>query len=98
MIVYSAKYNYIGKPDRILKINGVKTLADWKSGKGVYKSVELQLNAYENALYEETGEHIDDFMVLHVNKETGEFTPYPYKRNEEVLQDFVNLMRIKKYK
>ena len=98
MIVYSPKYNYIGKPDRILKVNGIKKLADWKSGKGIYKSVELQLNAYENALFEETGEHIDDLMVLHCNKETGEFTVHEYKRSEEVLQDFINLIRIKKYK
>lgn len=96
--VYSPKYNYVGKFDRIIIINGVKKLVDWKSGKGVYKTVELQLNAYENALFEETGEHIEDLLVLHVDKQTGEFTPHEYKRNPEVLQDFVNFISIKKYK
>lgn len=47
--VYSRKYGYAGTLDAIAVIDGRRTLLDYKTGKGVYGEVALQLAAYRFA-------------------------------------------------
>lgn len=47
--VYSRRYGYAGTLDAIAVIDGARTLLDYKTGKGVYGEVALQLAAYRFA-------------------------------------------------
>jgi hypothetical protein len=47
--VYSRRYGYAGTLDAIATIDGARTLIDYKTGKGVYGEVALQLAAYRFA-------------------------------------------------
>ena len=47
--VYSRQYGYAGTLDAIATLDGARTLIDYKTGKGVYGEVALQLAAYRFA-------------------------------------------------
>ena len=71
-IVYSKKYQYVGTADAIAIINGVKYLVDFKTGKSVYSEAHLQVSGYIQAYNEELGEILEG-LILHFDKETGDF-------------------------
>lgn len=74
-IVYSKKYNYVGKFDALANIDGVLTLIDYKTSKGIYTNQDWQLCGYKQAIEEEL--NIDcKPMLLHFDKENGIFTPH----------------------
>lgn len=73
--IYS-KLGYAGKLDVICEINGVPTLADFKTSKGVYTSQKYQLAGYDEAISEECeylGKDLPykQLAVIHLDKNTG---------------------------
>ncbi len=72
-LVYSKKYNYCGLVDAIVEINGEKILIDYKTAKEIYTDMYYQVAAYVNAYNEENNNEIERAMIIHFNKETGEF-------------------------
>jgi len=85
-IVYSKKYNYVGTFDAIAIIGGKRYLIDFKTSKGLYRLEHgMQTAAYLKAHQEEHGTHFDGRIILHFNKETGEFG---YHELQELDEDF----------
>jgi len=68
--VYS-KIGYAGTLDFIGTINGKKYLVDFKSSKGFWPEMPMQLAAYHYAHEEMTGEKMEGVGILRLDKETG---------------------------
>lgn len=64
IVVYSKKYSYAGTLDFFGLLNGDVVIADWKTGKSLYKEVELQLSAYLHALFESVFVKNDPLYIL----------------------------------
>lgn len=75
--VYSEKYGvpYCGLLDARIKLNGKKTLCDWKTSKSIYFTHKVQLGGYDLALEDEYGgfENLpyEQVAVIHLDKNTG---------------------------
>lgn len=74
--VYSRRYGYAGTLDAIALLDGARTLIDYKTGKGVYGEVALQLAAYRFAEFvgmpngdEAPMPSVDAAAVLHLTPE-----------------------------
>lgn len=76
--IYSRRYKYSGRFDGVGKIKGKKSLFDWKTGKGIYSEFLLQTAGYQYAYEEETGEVIDQRVILHLGED--KVTPYYFPR------------------
>lgn len=68
--VYS-KIGYAGTLDFIGTINGKKYLVDFKSSKGFWPEMPMQLAAYQYAHEEMTGEKMGGVGILRLDKESG---------------------------
>jgi len=69
-VVYSKKYNYVGKMDIEAKVNGKLCLIDIKTSNGLYNSYNLQTAAYVKADEEESGRNYTGRWLIRVAKET----------------------------
>lgn len=69
-VLYSRKYDFMGKADFAAIVNGDKCICDLKTGNGLYKEVRLQLAAYRAADEEETKEKYDGRWAIQIAKET----------------------------
>jgi len=93
-IVYSQKYEYVGKYDAIIKHKGKKYLTDYKTGNGVYNEHYYQASAYLKAHEEETGEKLDGALILSICKEdkgdkkAGDIIPV-FRSRGDLLQDYI---------
>lgn len=79
MAVFSKKYGYAGKVDRIYKINNEIILLDFKSGNH-YNHHPLQFSSYAQAFEEMFEEKIDRTAALYLgasNKDGYRFVQYP---------------------
>lgn len=94
-IVYSKKLNYIGKFDALCKINGVITLVDYKTSKGIYDNQDWQLCGYSIAYKEEFGNNPIQLMLVHFDKESGIFTPHIIENQEKKEQIFSTMAILK---
>ena len=72
-ISYSRQFRYIGTPDDIAYVDGVLSLIDWKSSKGIYPEYFLQTAAYVRAYGEETGDYCKKRYIVKLGKEDGQF-------------------------
>jgi len=72
-IVYSKKYNYVGKCDWYGKIGNIWIIGDHKSSKGIYNEMRYQLAGYWNALEEEGVAKFEQGLIVKYGKEDGEF-------------------------
>ncbi len=95
-IVYSKKHGYVGIFDRLATIRRKRVLIDYKTSKGVYPEYRLQLAAYRNAWEEETGEKIDQNLILHFDKDTGDFRVIECDEYEKDLKAFLACLEAKK--
>jgi hypothetical protein len=97
-LVYSKTFNYCGLADAIVEINGEKILIDYKTAKGIYTDMYYQVAAYVEAYNEENEDKIKKAIIVHFNKETGEFATKEF--NEEDLvkntNTFIDCLNIKK--
>ena len=69
---------YGGTLDMPATVDGRLVYIDYKTGKAVYPSALLQAAAYIELLRYHWDGVEADVIILHVNKETGQFTPHEY--------------------
>lgn len=68
----SEAYRYGGTPDLVALVDGVPTLIDLKTGKGIYDEYALQLAAYEQLVTEDIGETLDARLILRIGRDEDE--------------------------
>jgi hypothetical protein len=71
-ILYSRKYDYIGRGDFAAKVDGEVCLCDIKTGNGMYNSVRAQTAAYAMADTEECGQKYSGRWAIRIAKESPE--------------------------
>lgn len=69
-LVWSDKHHYAGTADCIAKKDGKLYVLDWKSSKGIYPEMYLQLVAYRYALIEQ-GRNVVGSAIVRLPKEGG---------------------------
>ena len=100
---FSIKHRYAGTLDAIAVINGKRYLLDYKSGKGVYPEVGLQLAAYRFSESfiglpdgtEEPTPKVDECAVVHLRPEGYEFVPI--RADEEVFRAFLYVREVYRF-
>ncbi|MFJ8394377.1 hypothetical protein [Streptomyces sp. NPDC094144] len=102
-VAWSDTHKYAGSFDALLSIKDedgtpVTVITDWKTGKGTYADVALQMAAYGFAdrLIDAEGNsepmpHIDAAAVLHITADQWTFKPVRF--DEEVFSHFVTLRK-----
>lgn len=84
-LVYSEKYFYCGKTDFVGRRNGKLLIGDFKTGNSAgYESEWYQLAAYALAIEEETGDKIEQGLIVHLDKKTGRFKEYNITLDDEM--------------
>jgi len=83
-LIYSEKYFYCGKTDLVGHRNGKLLIGDFKTGSGFYEDQPYQLAGYAVALEEETGDKIEDGLIIHLDKKTGRFKEYPVTLDDDM--------------
>lgn len=83
-LVYSEKYFYCGKTDFVGSRDGDLLIGDFKTGSGFYEDQPYQLAAYAIAIEEETGNRIDQGLIIHLDKQTGRFKEYEVALDEDM--------------
>lgn len=91
-VVFSRKFEYVGKFDAIANVNGVETLIDYKSSKGIYLTMRYQTAAYLKAWNEEHGTDIKQRMILRLGKDDGAFQVATFNDEEQLEKDFLNFV------
>ncbi|MFH1052778.1 MAG: PD-(D/E)XK nuclease family protein [bacterium] len=86
-LVYSKEHEFVGILDAIVEIDGKLVLLDYKTSKGIYTDMYYQISAYQLAYEEETGKSFDKAMILHFNKETGDFATKEFSK-EDYLKNY----------
>ena len=71
-VLYSKKYDYMGKADFAAIVDGERCICDIKTGNGMYKEVRLQLAAYRQADEEETKQKYAGRWAIQIAKESEE--------------------------
>lgn len=108
-VAWSDTHKYAGSFDAMLRLklddkgkpdptgDSALVIADWKTSKGTYPDVALQMSAYAHAdevvAPDGTREAMPDFdgaVVLHITDETWEFLPVRIDR-EDVFSQFLHL-------
>lgn len=98
-IVYSKEHNYIGTFDALAIVDDKKTIIDFKTSKRFYPVDQgMQLCAYKQAYEEEYNENIENVIVLHLDKMTGDFGSYNINHFYEELIDMFNMLCAVKHK
>ena len=75
--VYSREFHYTGTADSVMRVDGRRVVADFKTSKGIYPEYLLQAAAYAHAVVEEDGGAIDDVLLIRVPKD-GEAVEVAY--------------------
>lgn len=96
--VYSRKHRFSGTLDKLALVDGVLSLIDWKSSKGMYPEYRLQTAAYVGAFEEECGKKVQTRYLIKLGKEDGEFEPheYPRKFQKKDYQIFISALKLYK--
>ncbi len=97
--VTSKKLGYKGTCDNVSIIDGKRIMVDYKTGKDIYESVELQTSAYRQAYEEQEGKKIDETWVLLLEKgDDGEPTgTYRFEQLEYTPEIFNKILDIFKW-
>ena len=66
--IYSLKHKFSGRMDGIAFVDDRNTIVDFKTGNGIYEEAWLQTAAYNSAWEEETGEKIEQRLVIRLGK------------------------------
>lgn len=86
--IFSKKQRFVGQSDELVQFEGGKYLLDYKTSKGVYSSHFYQASSYLKAYEEEHGDKLDGAMIIHFNKENGEFKVVVLSRSD-LIQGYV---------
>ena len=92
VLVYNPTYDYGGRMDAIAIVDGVSTAIDFKTSKGVYPEAYLQVSAYREASLLD----IKASLILHLDKETGEFEVHEIDNHSDHFKAFLGLLEAKK--
>jgi hypothetical protein len=103
-LVYSEKYFYCGKTDFVGRRNGKLLIGDFKTGNTAgYESEWYQLAAYALAIEEETGDNIEEGLIVHLDKKTGRYKEYHVTIDDDMkgawkaaVIHYKNLKRVRK--
>jgi hypothetical protein len=100
----SEKYRFGGTADMIGEIGGELVLADWKTSKGIYPEMTIQIAAYKIA-YEEMnpGKKVHHGGILRLDRETSAYDYHDISSKKmewgwEVFQHCLALYALKKKK
>jgi len=98
LAVFSQKYKYAGRVDRIYKIDGEIVVPDFKTSKNIYPHFPLQFSSYAQAIEEMTDLKIDKTAALQLgarNKNGYRYVLYPDWRDH--LKVFLNVKKTWEY-
>lgn len=103
-LIYSEKYFYCGKTDIVGERKGKLLIGDFKTGNSAgYESEWYQLAGYAIAIEEETGDQIEEGLIVHLDKKTGRFKEYAITLDDEMkgawkaaVIHYKNLKRVRK--
>jgi len=89
--VYCTTVGYAGRFDAIATVNGHRYLLDFKTSKGVYPEMPVQVCAYRQAYNEMfPARAVENLALLHLDKETAEPTFKPIEKEIERMTMFFN--------
>src|ERR1700682_3318259 len=71
--VISRQHKYSGTLDAVGTFNRKPMLYDWKTSSKIYNEMQIQLVAYAQAYFEQTGIRIKEGLIVHVSKEKPDF-------------------------
>ncbi len=72
--LYSREHGYCGTADLVAVVDGKMSMIDYKTSKAIYDEYFYQVGgAYRKAYEEETGDKIEQALVVRFDKLTGEF-------------------------
>ena len=86
----SEHYKYGGTADCICKLNGVPTLLDFKTGKGIYPSMLVQLAAYRHLMIE-NGYPCEQALILNIGRDETENFDTKYVSTDDMNDLFHNI-------
>ena len=89
----SEAYRYGGTPDWYGTIGGRVTLLDFKTGKNIYPEHRIQLACYDRLVAEQYPQPEQD-IILHINKENGEFAAHNVNLNGDEFALFEHLLEV----
>lgn len=95
-VVYSKKHKFVGILDAIGKMGKELVLVDFKSSKGIYPEMPIQVGGYQIAYEEETTKKIDKRIIVKFGKDTGEFEYKILEDDEKDKKTFLACLFIKK--
>ena len=96
-LVYSKKHGFVGLMDVVYKEKGKLVAGDFKTSKsGHYPEYKFQLSAYRGADEEESKVKYDRSVILHFDKENGEFEAIECEEHEKDYKAFLACLDIKK--
>ena len=93
--LYSQRFKFAGTVDLICKVDGELTVADYKTGSGIYAEMLAQCGGYHLCYEEETGTVPSRHMLINCNAK-GELTVAVSANivvNQEAFLDALNLSR-----
>ncbi len=93
--VVSENWQFGGMIDWVAKLNGVVTLLDIKTSRGIYDEYRIQLAAYReawNELHPKTP--VEKVVVIHLDKETFDLAIHPFSDLETEFEIFKHLRAI----
>lgn len=96
-LVYSKKYNYVGKMDNAYYAGKSKELfiGDFKTSNHVGAEAVLQTVGYAIAYAEETGAEVKGLAIQHLSKKDGLLRVYRFDLEKELVEGFIALRRAK---
>ena len=103
-LIYSELFYYCGKTDFVgRRKDGRLVVGDFKTGNSAgYEGEWYQLAGYAVAIEEETGDKIEDGLIVHLDKKTGRFHEYPVTLDDDMkgawkaaVIHYKNLKRVK---
>lgn len=89
--VFCELEGYAGRFDAIAMVNGHRYLIDFKTSKGIYPEMPVQICAYRQAYNEMYPKSkVENLALLHLDKETAEPTFKPIKKDIARMTVFFN--------
>lgn len=95
-VVYSKTHRFVGTGDCLAEVDGVLSMVDFKTSKGIYPEMYLQVSSYRGAVSEELGLDIKQSILLNFGKETGEFSVHFTEDHDEDYAAFLGLLVAKR--
>lgn len=96
-IIFSREDWYCGTADLFGYVDGRLTVGDFKTSSGVYPEMLLQTAAYIRAIEEETGERVEQRIIIRLDKKTGKFEAHTFPYSERDVQCFRLMVQVDKF-